>query len=172
MLNEIDDVLSRYDAGEISRRDVLASLLALALPSNARHQAVAPLVGRATQLNHATLYVQSVERSQDFYQRMFGMPVLTRQGQGVNLRAGAGFLGLYPARDRGAPRIDHICLAVDEFDAKRVLSKLQPLNLNAEISQRGDTEELYFDDPDGISVQIQDTRYRGGVGRLGDRDPS
>jgi hypothetical protein len=49
---------------------------------------------------------------------------------------------------------------------------LQSLKLNAGISQRGDTEELYFDDPDGISVQIQDTRYRGGVGRLGDRDPT
>jgi len=172
MLNDIDLVLSRYDAGEISRRDVLAALLAVALPAPPRSQAATPLVGRATQLNHATLYVQSVERSQEFYQKLFGMPILTRQGQGVNLRAGAGFLGLYPARERGVPRIDHICLSVDGFDAKRVLAKLQPLNLNAGISERGDTEELYFDDPDGISVQIQDTRYRGGVGRLGDRDPA
>ena len=52
-----------------------------------------------------------------------------------------------------------------------MLSKLQALKLDAAINRRGDTEELYFDDPDGISVQIQDTKYRGGVGRLGDRDP-
>ena len=100
------------------------------------------------------------------------MPVLTHQGVGVNLRAGAGFLGLYPVRDRTAPRIDHICLSVDDFDATRLLAKLQPLKLNAEISRRGDTEEFYFDDPDGITVQVQDTKYRGGVGRLGDRDPA
>jgi hypothetical protein len=90
----------------------------------------------------------------------------------VNLRAGAGFVGLYPAADRGTPRIDHICLSVDAFDAKSVLRRLQALKLNAGIVRRGDTEELYFDDHDGISVQIQDTRYRGGVGRLGDRDPA
>jgi catechol-2,3-dioxygenase len=167
----VDRVLNRYDAGEMSRRELVAALLAIALPSAAQGQVSPPLVGQATQLNHATLYVQSVERSQEFYQKLFGMPILTRQGQGVNLRAGAGFLGLYPARDRGVPRIDHICLSVDDFDAKNVLARLQRLKLNAEISQRGDTEELYFDDPDGISVQIQDTRYRGGVGRLGDRDP-
>jgi catechol-2,3-dioxygenase len=168
----VDLVFRKYDAGEMSRREVVAALLAIALPSAAQSQGAPPLIGPATQLNHATLHVQSVERSQEFYQKLFGMPILTRQGQGVNLRAGAGFLGLYPVRDRGAPRIDHICLAVDGFDAKSVLAKLQALKLNAEISQRGDTEELYFDDPDGIGVQIQDTRYRGGVGRLGDRDPS
>lgn len=170
MTSQIDALLIRYDSGEMSRRDVLAALVAIALPS-VRPRQETPVIGRATQLNHATLYVQSVERSQEFYQKLFGMPILTRQGAGVNLRAGAGFLGLYPAGDRGAPRIDHICLSIDRFDAKNVLSKLQSLKLDAAISQRGDTEELYFDDPDGISVQIQDTRYRGGVGRLGDRDP-
>jgi len=170
MLNDIDALLFRYESGEISRREALAALVAFVLPSALPSQKT-PTIGPATQLNHATLFVQSVERSQEFYQKLFGMPILTRQGAGVNLRAGAGFLGLYPARDRGAPRIDHICLSIDHFDAKTVLSKLQSLKLNAEISQRGDTEELYFDDPDGISVQIQDTRYRGGVGRLGDRAP-
>jgi catechol-2,3-dioxygenase len=170
MLNDIDALLIRYESGELSRREVLAALVAVVLPSALPSQAT-PTIGPATQLNHATLYVQSVERSQEFYQKLFGMPILTRQGAGVNLRAGAGFLGLYPARDRGAPRIDHICLSIDRFDAKTALSRLQSLKLNAEISQRGDTEELYFDDPDGISVQIQDTRYRGGIGRLGDRDP-
>jgi catechol 2,3-dioxygenase-like lactoylglutathione lyase family enzyme len=170
VLKDLELVLRRYDAGEMSRRDVLGALIAMTLPSGDLSQ-TAPLIGPATQLNHATLFVESVERSREFYQKLLGMPILTRQGLGVNLRAGAGFLGLYPARDRGVPRIDHVCLSVDRFDAKGVLAKLQALKLDAAISQRGDTEELYVVDPDGISIQIQDTRYRGGVGRLGDRDP-
>lgn len=171
MLNDVEVVLSRYEAGQMSRRQVLAALMAMTLPTASRSQAT-PLIGSATQLNHATLYVKNVARSQEFYQKLFGMPVLTRQGLGVNLRVGVGFLGLAPARDGVAPRIDHICLSVDHFDAKSVLPKLQALKLNAEIAQRGDTEELYFVDPDGITVQIQDTRYRGGIGPLGDRDPT
>lgn len=171
MLNDVDVVLSRYEAGQMSRREALAALVAMTLPSGSPSQA-APLIGSATQLNHATLQVENVARSQEFYQNLFGMPILTRQGVGVNLRVGGGFLGLYPTGGRVAPRIDHICLSVDRFDAKSVLLKLQPLKVKPEIVQRGDTEELYFDDPDGITVQIQDTRYRGGVGRLGDRDPT
>jgi catechol-2,3-dioxygenase len=170
VLHDVDLVLNRYDAGQMSRREVLAALVAMTLPVASPAQPE-PLIGTATQLNHATLFVQSVERSQEFYQKLFGMPVLTRQGAGMNLRTGAGFVGLYPAPNGVVPRIDHICLSVDRFDAKSVLPKLQALKLDAQIVQRGDTEELYFSDPDGIGVQIQDTKYRGGVGRLGDRDP-
>jgi hypothetical protein len=34
------------------------------------------------------------------------------------------------------------------------------------------TEELYFTDPDGIRVQLQDVKYKGGSGVLGDKDPA
>ena len=170
MLDDVEVVLSRYDAGQMSRREVLATLVAMTLPASPSDRS-APLIGAATNLNHATLFVHDVARSQEFYQKLFGMPVLTPQGAGVNLRAGAGFVGLYPAGERVTPRIDHICLSIDRFDAKSVLPKLKSLNLDAEIVQRGDTEELYFSDPDGIGIQIQDTKYRGGVGRLGDRNP-
>jgi catechol 2,3-dioxygenase-like lactoylglutathione lyase family enzyme len=170
VLDDVDVVLSRYDAGQMSRREVLAALVAMTLPSSPAGEPV-PLIGAVTKLNHATLFVRDVTRSKEFYQKLFGMPVLTPQGAGVNLRVGSGFVGLYPAGTNGSPRIDHICLSIDRFDAKSILSKLKALNLDAEIQQRGDTEELYFSDPDGIDIQIQDTSYRGGVGRLGDKDP-
>jgi hypothetical protein len=32
---------------------------------------------------------------------------------------------------------------------------------------RDGTPELYFTDPDGVLMQIQDVRYRGGAGALG-----
>lgn len=171
MLDEFETVLDRYEAGQLSRRDLLGALAAMMLPVPPVRRS-APAIGAVTQLNHATLFVSDVARSQEFYQKLFGMPVLTRQGAGVNVRAGAGFIGLYPAGARGAPRIDHVCLTIDRFVAETVLDKLRALRIPAEIAHRGDTEELYFTDPDGISVQIQDTRYRGGVGRLGDRDPA
>ena len=171
MQNAITELLDRYEAGLMSRRDLLGALIGITLPFSPPQQITTPLIGTATQLNHVTLFVQNVSRSQEFYQKLFGMPVLTPQGAGMNLRAGAGFVGLYPAGDRGPPRIDHLCLSIDRFDARTVLPKLHALKLNAEIVRRGDTEELYFDDPDGIGLQIQDTSYRGGVGRLGDRNP-
>lgn len=171
MLDQLEQILTRYENGQVSRRDVLAALVAMTLPATLP-AGTAPRIGTATRLNHATLFVRDVARSQAFYQDLFGMPILTRQGAGVNLRAGPSFVGLYPAGDRRTPGIDHICLSINHFDARSALSTLRAQSLDAAIVQRGDTEELYFDDPDGISVQIQDTSYRGGVGRLGNRDPA
>jgi len=57
------------------------------------------------------------------------------------------------------------------FDPDAVLKRLTDRGIRANIRLRGDTKELYFTDPDNISVQLQDAKYRGGVGVLGDRDP-
>ena len=100
------------------------------------------------------------------------MPLLTQQDPGVNLTVGSGFLGLYPTDAGVKPRIDHFCLGVARFDAAAVKRQLAARGVDTEIRQRGDTSELYFADPDGIRVQVQHERYRGGVGPLGDRDPS
>ena len=104
MLDEFANVLNRYEAGQLSRRELLGALVAMSLPALPTQQPDAA-IGAVTQLNHATLFVSDVARSQQFYQRLFGMPILTRQGAGVNLRAGAGFIGLYPTADRGVPII-------------------------------------------------------------------
>jgi catechol 2,3-dioxygenase-like lactoylglutathione lyase family enzyme len=170
-MNGLEHLLSRYERGELSRRQLLAALTVLvAAPAAARR--VPPVVGEVKQLNHATLFVEDAERSAAFYQELFGMPVLTRQGSGINLSAGAGFLGIYPARPGAGGRIDHVCLGVEDFDAKAVQAALERRGVAASIRMRDDTEELYLTDPDGIRVQVQDVRYRGGVGRLGDRDPA
>ena len=134
-------------------------------------KAAEPAVGTATQLNHVTVFVQNVQRSVEFYQRLFGMPVLTSQEPGVNLRVGSGFLGIYPAQD-SALGINHVCLGLENFDADAVLAKLGDAGVTGSIRlRRGDTKELYFTDNDNVRVQLQDARYRGGVGPLGDRDP-
>jgi len=171
MFDHIEGILRQYEHGQLSRRDALAALCAMTLPAVLPAE-TPPRIGTATGLNHATLHVRDVARSQAFYQDLFGMPILTRQGAGVNLRAGHSFVGLYPAGAQGKPGIDHICLSVNHFDADSALSRLRALSVNPEIVHRGDTEEFYLDDPDGITVQIQDTSYRGGVGRLGNRNPA
>jgi catechol 2,3-dioxygenase-like lactoylglutathione lyase family enzyme len=169
MNDEIEELLNRYDAGTLTRRQLLGALAAFAVP--VRFPPAVPAIATAKQLNHATLFVRDVAESQQFYQRLFGMPVLTVQPPGVNLAVGSGFIGLYPA-DKGVdPRIDHVCLGIDGFDADVIKHKLAADSVAATIRLRGDTKELYFTDPNGIRIQIQDTRYRGGVGPLGARNP-
>jgi hypothetical protein len=62
-------------------------------------------------------------------------------------------------------------LAINNFDADKVLKTLIDRGIRARIRQRGDTKELYLTDPDGISVQLQDSSYIGGTGLLGNKKP-
>lgn len=187
-MNEVvDRLLGGYERGTVSRRELLVALSALVAGAGkalaepgAGSAATAPDGGttaqeapfRARTLNHTTLFVSDVERSVAFYRRLFGMPVRSRQDNGVNLAAGERnqFLGLYRAPEGADPTIHHVCLGVDDFDPDRAMEALEEHGVDSgRIRMRGETPELYFTDPDGLNVQIQDVRYCGGGGALGDR---
>jgi catechol 2,3-dioxygenase-like lactoylglutathione lyase family enzyme len=157
-------------------------------------QETAPI--RVRGINHVTLAVSDVKRSVEFYQGLFGMPVVNRQGTTTALRLGDGphHLGVASAGGN-PPRIDHLCLAVDDFNLDRLTGILGrrgltptdepgnagggglgggPMKMRVRMRRpetgggRDGTPELYFSDADGIVMQLQDPRYCGGSGPLGD----
>jgi catechol 2,3-dioxygenase-like lactoylglutathione lyase family enzyme len=170
----LDHLLQQYETGSLSRRELLGVLaLLVAAPSagSAATQAAKP-VGAVKSMNHVSIFVPRVEKSVEFYQSLFGMPLLTKQDAGINLSTGAGFLGIYPAPASATTgSINHLCFGMENFDADAVLKQLVDRGIKANIRLRGETKELYFTDPDGIRVQLQDVKYKGGTGPLGDRDP-
>jgi hypothetical protein len=89
-----------------------------------------------------------------------------------------------------APTIDHACLGMDGFVPEAVTKTLTGFGIkpgarsdgalvtyiSLRIENRGGapvtgTPELYFTDPDGLAIQLQDTKYCGGGGYLGDICP-
>jgi catechol 2,3-dioxygenase-like lactoylglutathione lyase family enzyme len=93
----------------------------------------------------------------------------------------------------GAPRaggIDHASMAMSNFDPAKVTQLLVDYGLKKQEGQgrdplvtyislrmpnrggaEGGTPELYFTDPDGLAIQLQDVKYCGGGGFLGDVCP-
>jgi catechol 2,3-dioxygenase-like lactoylglutathione lyase family enzyme len=89
--------------------------------------------------------------------------------------------------------INHACFTIDNFDPNRVMGILEdngmeaiefgnaalikPMTCRLRLRQHANngggptspmgTPELYFNDPDNISIQIQDVKYCGGSGALG-----
>ena len=170
MRNDLDELLTQYETGRVTRRELLGAL-ALLVAATPRTGAAAP-VGAVKQMNHVSIFVPDVKKSVAFYQDVLGLPLLTRQDPGINLDAGAGFLGIYPApAGTTGGSINHVCFGMEKFDADAVLKALTERGIKANIRLRGDTKELYFTDPDGIRVQLQDVKYIGGTGPLGDRQP-
>src|SRR5262245_11530221 len=172
-----DTLLSQYENGSLSRRDLLGALaLLVAAPQAANAggltQGASKPIGAIKAMNHVTCFVPDVKKSVEFYQSLFGMPILTRQDAGINLSTGTSFFGLYPAQGGATTgSINHICFAMENFDADAVLKQLADRGIKGNIRLRGDTKELYFTDPDGIRVQLQDVKYIGGTGVLGDKPP-
>jgi len=137
-------------------------------------------------INHMTLSVSDPAASLEWYQGLFGMPIAARQGNTVVLQVGDGpqFIALGGTASDN-PRITHYCLAVENFDDERIVQILaengvaatgQSGAMQSRVRMRGEdfggapsgTPELYFGDPDGIVVQLQDTSYCGGAGLLGE----
>jgi catechol 2,3-dioxygenase-like lactoylglutathione lyase family enzyme len=167
----IDRLLGGYEQGNVSRRELIAALAGLAAAGTvevAAQSSAAPL--KLKGINHVTMFVSDMNRSVAFYQKLFGMPVQSLQQGGTNLNAGAEnqFLGLFQVGP--TPRIDHVCLNVDDFDQERVMATLRENGVEgSRVRMRGETAEIYFTDPDGLSVQLQSEKYCGGEGLLGDK---
>lgn len=158
MTDRIEMLLDSFQQGRLSRRELVATiaLMASAAPSSA---AGSPL--HAASLNHVSLAVSDVERSRQFYQKMFDLPVVSKQAGGINLGVGPqSFLGLYNMGSI-SPRIHHVCLTIDDFTPDSALDALSKEGVKGTIRDRDGVKELYFQDPDGITVQLQGAGYRG-----------
>ena len=142
--------------------------------------------------SHFTLGVSDRARSTAFYQNVFGMPIQAHQGAVPLLAVGTKrqFLTMGGVNGAGAtPSIAHGCFVMENFNPEKVMKTLAeygikprgsasgpPGPLMSYISMRmeerggakGGTPELYFTDPDGILMQIQDVTYCGGGGPLGE----
>ena len=167
---------------KLTRREWLQSL-PLVVATAGAHAQVSAMPLRVRGLHQVTLAVSDVERSLEFYQAVFGMPVQARHEKKVLLRIGEGphFLALTEAGP-GPPRIDHFGMAIEDFDADRIVSMLiehglsestgpeglsgSPLRVR--VSTRGTTTEIHMIDPNGLVLELMDPRYCGGDGRIGD----
>ena len=141
-------------------------------------------------LSHLTINVPDPAATNAFYRQAFGMDIQAYQAASPLMGVGPGvhFLMFIGTGGGGAARINHACLSLENFDVERIQSALEdhgitprvggpggsgPLKhwISMRMPNRGGapegTPELYFSDPDGLSIQLQDVAYCGGGGYLG-----
>ncbi len=166
MSQAVESLLTHYESGRLSRRDLVGLLTALAAaPAIGAAQPAAAL--RAATLNHASLIVSNLDRSVAFYQRVFGLPVKSTQQGGVNLAVGDAFLGVYQGGPEAVPHINHVCFGLRDFDPAAAVAALEAQGLPAESRARDGVTQVYTADPDNLRVQLQDVSFCGGLGALG-----
>ncbi len=170
MSESIDQLLDNYEEGQISRRGFLAAVSALLVAGTGKAAAQTAVPIQATSFNHVTCFVRDVPATVKFYQDLLGLKVLSQQGIGTNLTTGDGhaFLGIYNGPPTAPLGLDHVCFGVQDFNVEEIQRKLAERGIESRVRMRDDTiPELYFNDPNGISIQLQDASYCGGGGYLG-----
>lgn len=171
MTDGIETLVHAFETRRLSRRQLVASLVALCASSPSAASAQTPtapnvsLLAKGKSLNHASLAVSDVEKAAAFYGTLLGAPVVSRPGNGgINLGLGDGFLGVYKLANPGT--VNHICVGVDDFDADRLAAKCKEMGVSARVDRNpanrtSGGDQLYVQAFDNHTLQIGPHGYQG-----------
>ena len=159
-------LLTAYEKGKLTRRQLLASLVVASTTLSAQVSS-SPLRGRARNINHINVRVSNLPRSAAFYAKL-GLPSTLRPiippiGQAayaLDFQDGS-LLSLIqtPESDR-VGTIDHFCIGLDNFDRQRDTEAIRAAGIDVPAAplDAPESEWLFVRDPDGVSVQISDAK--------------
>ncbi|HEX3483730.1 MAG TPA: VOC family protein [Micropepsaceae bacterium] len=151
----ISDLISRFEKGSLSRRELVQGLAMLAASGTAAAAAQEELDFKTADIDHVSVQVADLQRSVDFYRKMFGFSVISEDKPLGIIRLGTNRTLVSLNHQRPAGIVDHFALGVPRFTKESAARYAM---------QRGATPlddpyaGLHVKDPDGINVQIFDQR--------------
>ena len=153
----ISDLVTRFERGGLTRRQLIQGLSALVAAGASAGPAVAQTPKlQAMNINPTSVLVTDLQRSADFYTRVFGLMPVSEDKANKILRLGTGGTGvtstLVSLRQQNPPgMIDHFAIGVQGFNRTTATETLKQHGLTP-----ADNIEFGFHvkDPDGAVVQI------------------
>ena len=146
----ISNLISRFEKGSLSRRDLVAGLALLAAsgPAGAAQEEIE---FRDANIDHVSIHVADLQRSIAFYQKIFGFSVVSRADPEI-VRLGNGKKVLV-SLNHGSPAgtIDHFAIGIARFNNE---SGARYVTQRGATPLQGDLAGLHIKDPDGVNVQI------------------
>lgn len=148
----ISDLVKRFEKGKVSRRELIRSLTMLAAAGGAASVVDAQEVPfRSTRIDHISIQVTDLPRSIDFYEKVFGLSVLSEDTDNEITRMGTTRILVSLHRRPPTGIVDHYAIAIDAFDRESVTRTLTQLGLTPEQNL---DYGFHVRDPEGIPVQI------------------
>lgn len=148
----ISGLLSRFDRGALTRRDLVQGLTMLATAGGSASVARAQAIGlKAAKIDHVSIQVTDLPRAVAFYQKMFGLTVVgeDKPNEIVRLGVGRALVSLHHKSPTGI--VDHFAIGVEKFDREGVTRQLKELGVTPEENLDAG---FHIKDPEGMSVQI------------------
>ncbi len=162
MESELSKIVEQYEKGHISRRELVSRLAgAIAIASTASTAGSADTRAADTEeastfkaegLHHIALSVSDVARSRDFYVEHLGLKVSSEWlPNNCFLDCGPNFVALFRS---STPGMHHYSYAIQDYDQRTAAEKLRAVDIEPTLQEN----RIYFDDPDGLVVQLSQAR--------------
>ncbi len=146
----ISNLVSHFEKGSLSRRELVQGLTMLAASGTAA-SAQQDLNFKTATIDHISMQVADVKRSTEFYEKMFGFKVVSGEPARNIVRLGntGNLVSLNQEKPTGT--IDHFAIGIPRYNkdvAVRYFTQrgVKPLE--------GNFAGFHVLDPDGIRVQI------------------
>ena len=151
MKRDIANLVNRYDQGLLTRRELIQALGMLAGASVAGTASFsAPF--QVNRIDHVSLQVKDLDRTVDFYKKVFGLPILNedKRIKTIRLKAGNGKFVVRNVEPYAV--VDHIALGVAPFDKVAAIETLKQQGVTAIDGPQPLT--FHVIDPDGYPIQL------------------
>ena len=147
----INRLLQRFESGSLSRRQLIQGLTMLTAAGAAAAPAAQSRGFQGGFISHVSLSVSDLQRSADFYQKVFGLSVLSQDKPNEIVRL--GLKRTLVSLRRASPKavVDHFAIGVENFNREAVTKDL--LDRGVTPSQNVEAG-FHVEDPDGFPVQI------------------
>jgi catechol 2,3-dioxygenase-like lactoylglutathione lyase family enzyme len=148
----ISNLLSRFEKGSLSRRELVQGLAMLAASGTAT-SAQEDINFKTANVDHVSVQVGNLQKSIDFYQKMFGFGVVSQAEEGGVKIVRLGNTKTLVSLNVGGPpgRVDHFAIGIPRFTRESINSYLVQ---RGATPLQGDFAGLHIKDPDGVNVQI------------------
>lgn len=151
MDNVIADLVTNFDAGTLSRRQLIQGLTVLAAAGTALPAAAQETPFKSTRIDHISIQTSNYQRSIEFYQTIFGLTVLNEDKENEISRMGVTKTIVSLHHKQPFAVVDHFAIAIDGFDRDATTKALAAHGYKAEQNL---DYGFYVRDPEGMPVQI------------------
>jgi catechol 2,3-dioxygenase-like lactoylglutathione lyase family enzyme len=146
----ISSLLNRFERGSLSRRELVQGLAMLTAASGAAQAQDAGGI-KGAKIDHVSIQVTDLPRAVAFYQKTFGLTVVSEDKPNEIVRLGLGkpLVSLHHKSPTGL--VDHFAIGVEKFNKDSVTRELREHGITPEDNLDAG---FHIKDPEGISVQI------------------
>jgi catechol 2,3-dioxygenase-like lactoylglutathione lyase family enzyme len=151
----MSDLLTRFENGSLTRRELIQGMAMIAAVSGASSAAPAQAnVIKGVRIDHVSIQVNDLPRSVDFYEKVFGFSVVSGDKPNEIIRLGtAGTTKTIVSLHHKKPTavVDHFAIGLESFNKDAVTRELKKFGITPNDNLDAG---FHIQDPDGMNVQI------------------